>query len=55
MQVKVSGFEVLKELYKDDPYFANIWEECSKGQYQYYLLQDGFFFREMAFAFPSAL
>lgn len=28
MQIQVLGFEVLKELYRDDPYFGNIGLEC---------------------------
>lgn len=27
MEVQTIGFEVIKEFYKDDPYFDQIWEE----------------------------
>jgi hypothetical protein len=33
MQVQVVGFEVVKQLYKDDPNFGYTWKECSRGNY----------------------
>jgi hypothetical protein len=43
MQVQVLGFEVVKELYKDDPDFSNV---CSNGPNKHFLLQDGFLFKD---------
>lgn len=34
LQVKVIGFEVLKELYKGDPYFSRVSEPCTNGTHQ---------------------
>ena len=31
------GFEVLKELYDDDPDFGNVWKDCSKGSINHFL------------------
>ena len=45
MQVNVLGFEMVKELYKEDPYFAKAWAECSKGPYHSFLLQNGYLFK----------
>ena len=42
IQVQVLGFDVVKELYKDDPDFGYAWKECSNGPYNHFLLQDGF-------------
>lgn len=53
MQVKVMGFEVLKELYKDDPFFRKIWEECLKGPYQNFLMQDEFLFMKNCLCIPE--
>ena len=53
MQVKVLGFEVLKELYQDDPYFSKIWRECSNGPYLHYLLHDGYLFKNNCLCIPE--
>lgn len=53
MQVKVLGFEVLKEQYQDDEYFSKLWEECSKGPFNRFLLQDGFLFRDNQLCIPE--
>uniref|UniRef100_A0A2N9IVE3 CCHC-type domain-containing protein n=1 Tax=Fagus sylvatica TaxID=28930 RepID=A0A2N9IVE3_FAGSY len=45
MEVQVLGFEVLKELYKNDPDFGNVWESCSKGSFNHFLVQEGFLFK----------
>ena len=37
MEVQVLGFEVLKELYNDDPNFGNVWKDFSKGSVNYFL------------------
>ena len=42
VQVEVIGFKVLKESYKDDPYFNKIVEVCLKDPSNHFLLQSGF-------------
>ena len=37
MEVQVLGFEVLKELYNDDPDFGNVWKDFSKGSVNHFL------------------
>ena len=37
MEVQMLGFEVLKELYDDDPDFGNVWKDCSKGSINHFL------------------
>ena len=53
MQVKVIGIEVLKDLYEEDPYFAKSWEECSKGPYHQFLLQDCYLFKGYKLCIPQ--
>jgi hypothetical protein len=38
MQVQVVGFEVVKQLNKDDPNFGYTWKECSNGPNNHLLL-----------------
>ena len=37
IEVQVLGFEVLKELYNDDPNFGDVWKDCSKGSVNHFL------------------
>lgn len=53
MQVKVSGFEILKEQYPEDPCFKQIWVECSKGHVDTYLLQEGYLFKGNRLCIPE--
>jgi hypothetical protein len=49
--VKTLGFKHLKEMYYDDPYLKEEYEECTnhvlrdKIHWIEYLIQDGFFFK----------
>ncbi|PKI67469.1 hypothetical protein CRG98_012053 [Punica granatum] len=52
MEVKVVGFEVVKELYEKDPDFSKIWSECSKGASKDFFLQDGFLFKNNCLCIP---
>lgn len=52
LQVSVVGFEILKELYKGDPYFGAIWEECSKGPYKKFFQQDDYLFKGNCLCIP---
>uniref|UniRef100_A0A2N9EJL2 Integrase catalytic domain-containing protein n=1 Tax=Fagus sylvatica TaxID=28930 RepID=A0A2N9EJL2_FAGSY len=53
MVVQVLGFEVLKELYKNDPDFGNVWESCSKGSFNHFLVQEGFLFKNNRLCIPQ--
>ena len=52
MQVKVLGFEAIKELYKEDLDFSKVWSKCSKGAWKYFLLQDGYLFKNNQLCIP---
>ncbi|KAH9667915.1 Endonuclease [Citrus sinensis] len=47
------GFEILKELYKDDSFFGKIWRECENGSYDQYQLHDGFLFKGNHLCIPQ--
>uniref|UniRef100_A0A2N9HXI8 CCHC-type domain-containing protein n=1 Tax=Fagus sylvatica TaxID=28930 RepID=A0A2N9HXI8_FAGSY len=53
MEVQVLGFEVLKEFYKNDPDFGNVWENCSKGSFNHFLVQEGFLFKNNRLCIPQ--
>ena len=53
MQVKVLGFEVVKELYQDDLYFNNIWREFSYGPYLHTYNMMGFFSKNNCLCIPE--
>jgi Integrase zinc binding domain len=44
MKVNVLGFEVIKELYVDDEFFGKIKDECAKGPYKKFMVNDGYLF-----------
>ncbi|GKV14324.1 hypothetical protein SLEP1_g25219 [Rubroshorea leprosula] len=43
--MKVTRFEVIKELYKDDPDFSSIWEATSNQAFQQYHCQQDYLFK----------
>uniref|UniRef100_A0A2N9G5D8 Protein kinase domain-containing protein n=1 Tax=Fagus sylvatica TaxID=28930 RepID=A0A2N9G5D8_FAGSY len=53
MEVQVLGFEVLKELYKNDLDFGNVWENCSKDSFNHFLVQEGFLFKNNRLCIPQ--
>ena len=53
LKVKVVGFEVLQELYKDDAYFGKVWAECVNGSCQPFQLQDGYLFKGNRLCIPD--
>jgi hypothetical protein len=55
MEVQVLGFEVPKELYKNDLEFGNVWESRSKGSFNHFMVQKVFFSRTTDCAFLSVL
>jgi hypothetical protein len=53
MEVLVLGLEMLKELYKNDPDFGNVWENCSKGSFNHFLVQASFLFKNNRLCIPQ--
>ena len=45
MQVKVVGFEMVKELYEKDVDFGEIWKMCDEKPYKEFMRVDGFLFK----------
>ncbi|GLT37652.1 hypothetical protein SLA2020_119560 [Shorea laevis] len=43
--MKVTGFEVIKELYEDDPDFSNIWQATSNQAFPQYHCQQDYLFK----------
>ena len=53
MEVQVLGFEVLKELYNDNPDFDDVWKDCSKWSINHFLKQEGFLFKDNRLCIPQ--
>lgn len=53
MQVKVLGFEIIKDQYVHDPYFSKIWKECATGSFQHYFIHDGYLFKNNLLSIPQ--
>ncbi|PKU61488.1 RNA-directed DNA polymerase [Dendrobium catenatum] len=53
LQSKVVGFEVLKELYKNDADFQNIWTRCQTGPHQLFHMKEGYLFRGNQLCIPQ--
>ncbi|GKV47692.1 hypothetical protein SLEP1_g54564 [Rubroshorea leprosula] len=45
LQMKVTRFEVIKELYEDDPNLSNIWQATSNQAFQQYHCQQDYLFK----------
>ena len=45
MKVEVTGFELLPELFEEDPYFTKIVEKVKGGSTYEFVLVDGFLFK----------
>ncbi|GKV36628.1 hypothetical protein SLEP1_g44736 [Rubroshorea leprosula] len=52
LQMKVTGFEVIKELYEDDPDFSNIWQATSNQAFQQYHRQQDYLFKGLYLPLP---
>ncbi|GKV53625.1 hypothetical protein SLEP1_g60144 [Rubroshorea leprosula] len=46
--MKVTRFEVIKELYEDDPDFSSIWEATSNQAFQQYHRQQDYLFKDLS-------
>ena len=55
MQMKVIGFETVKELYKDDPDFQKFWNATDSQSSLDYYIHEGFLFKGKTYVFLSAL
>ncbi|GJT07211.1 putative quercetin 3-O-methyltransferase 1 [Tanacetum coccineum] len=53
MKVNVHGFEIIKELYKEDKFLSKIIEQCSNGPYKEFIFHDGFLFRGNQLCIPD--
>jgi hypothetical protein len=53
LQVKVIGFETVKELYKDDPDFQKFWNATETQSSQDYYRHEGFLFKGKALCIPQ--
>ncbi|GKU97098.1 hypothetical protein SLEP1_g10278 [Rubroshorea leprosula] len=54
LQMKVIGFEVIKELYEDDPDFSNIWQATSNQAFQQYHRQQDYLFKGNRLCVPRS-
>ena len=55
LTIKFMGFDVLKDLYKEDVEFGKIWETCAKKPFKDFMIVDGFLFKGMHFVFHLVL
>ncbi|XP_019056382.1 PREDICTED: uncharacterized protein LOC109116067 [Tarenaya hassleriana] len=46
MEAKMLGFELIKELYRDDSEIGDIYKECTKGSHKQFYKEDDYLFRE---------
>nr|KYP46036.1 Transposon Ty3-G Gag-Pol polyprotein [Cajanus cajan] len=54
LQSKVVGFEILKELYQNDPDFRNFWKSTEDQPFQHYHRQQGFLFKDNVLCIPRS-
>ena len=40
-------------MYKNDPNFGNVWENCSNGSFNHFLVQEGFLFKNNRLCIPQ--
>nr|GEV91235.1 putative ribonuclease H-like domain-containing protein [Tanacetum cinerariifolium] len=53
MKVNGHGFEIIKELYKEDKFLRKIIKQCSNSPYKEFVFQDGFLFRRNQLCIPD--
>ncbi|CAA7034520.1 unnamed protein product [Microthlaspi erraticum] len=53
LQVSITGFSILPELYPNDPYFGKIWTDAQVGVGTDFLLFDGYLFRGAQLCVPE--
>ena len=54
LNAKLLGFEDIKELYVNDPDFANVFNACEKVLFGKFYRHDGFLFRENKLCVPNS-
>ncbi|KAH9704932.1 Endonuclease [Citrus sinensis] len=54
LNAKLLGFEYIKELYVNDPDFANVFNACEKVSFSKFYRHDGFLFRENKLCVPNS-
>ena len=52
LQAQIMGFEVIKDLYEDEPDFGFLWKDCANGPKNQFFIQDGYFFRGNQLCIP---
>ena len=55
MQVKVVGFEILKDLYENDDDLSNIWIMCMEKPFKEFSIVEGFLFKDNVLYVPKCL
>ncbi|XP_038979894.1 uncharacterized protein LOC120110006 [Phoenix dactylifera] len=45
LEIKVIGFDFIKDLYSNDDYFGEIWARCSNAPHEDYSIQEGYLFK----------
>ncbi|XP_054797117.1 uncharacterized protein LOC129302337 [Prosopis cineraria] len=53
LQTKVVGFDLIKELYQDDPDFRGVWEATINQPFHQFYRHDGFLFRGKTLCIPQ--
>ena len=54
LDVKLLGFEVIKELYVNDPYFGECYAQCLNSKLDHVYVHDGFLFRIDKLCIPQS-
>ena len=54
LDAKLLGFEYIKDLYPNDPDFANVYGACEKGGFDKFYKFDDFLFRENKLCVPQS-
>ncbi|CAJ2651349.1 unnamed protein product [Trifolium pratense] len=52
LETRLLGFETLKDYYKEDVDFGEIYSNCENGAFGKYIVQDGFLFKENRLCIP---
>lgn len=52
MQVRVKGFDTFRDLYRDDPDFRDVWQNCATGTFRQFSRHDGYLFKGALLCIP---
>ena len=53
LETRLLGFETLKDYYKEDVDFADVFAKCERGAHEKFVLQNGFLFKENRLCVPK--